>query len=139
MQVRSSGVLGNCSSGVLGSCVSRLANGGLGAGRGAHPANRANRANPPPSDPAPARQVTSQVTYGVRWGADRANRGVVGGETRRSVSRVKHREPVNGHGWPGQHLFEECRSIYIYCSSGVLANRCSGDLAALARTSLERR
>ena len=25
----------------------------------------ANRANPPPSDPAPARQVTFQVTYGV--------------------------------------------------------------------------
>ena len=36
-------------------------------------------ANPPPSDPAPARQVTFQVTYGVRWGANRANWGWVGG------------------------------------------------------------
>ena len=44
--------------------MSRLANGGLG-GQGA---NRANWANPPPSDPAPAHQVTFQVTYGVRWG-----------------------------------------------------------------------
>ena len=56
--------------------MSRLANGGLGGGRGA---NRANRANPPPSDPAPARQVTLQVTYGVRWGANRANWGRAGG------------------------------------------------------------
>ena len=78
--------------------MSRLANGGLG-GRGANRANRANRANPPPSDPAQARQVTFQVTYGVRWGANRANRGV-GGGTRRSVSRVQHRDPVIGHGWP---------------------------------------
>ena len=54
--------------------MSRLANGGLG-GQGVNQANRANRANPPPSDPVPARQVTFQVTYGVRWGADRANRG----------------------------------------------------------------
>ena len=55
--------------------MSRLAKGGLG-GRGANQANRANRANPPPSDPASARQVTFQVTYGVGWGANRANRGV---------------------------------------------------------------
>ena len=75
--------------------------GGGGGGRGANRANRANRANPPPSDPAPARQVTFQVTYGVRWGANRANRGVGGGGgTRRSVSRVQHRDPVIGHGWP---------------------------------------
>ena len=53
---------------------------GPGGGTGANQANRANRANPPPSDPAPARQVTLQVTYGVRWGANRANRGVGGGE-----------------------------------------------------------
>ena len=46
--------------------MSRLANGGLG-GKGT---NRANRANPPPSDPAPACQVTFQVTYGVRWVGD---------------------------------------------------------------------
>ena len=59
--------------------MSRLANGGL-EGTGANRANRANRANPPPSDPAPARQVTFQVTYGVRWGANRANRGVGGGD-----------------------------------------------------------
>ena len=49
---------------------------GPGGGRGA---NRANRANSPPSDPAPAHQVTSQVTYGVRWGANRASRGLGGG------------------------------------------------------------
>ena len=48
-------------------------------GRGANRANRANWANPPPSDPAPARQVTFRVTYGVRWGANRADRGVGGG------------------------------------------------------------
>ena len=65
-------------------------------GRGA---NWANRANPPPSDPAPARQVTFQVTYGVRWGANRATRGW-GGGIRRSVSRVQHGDPVIGHGWP---------------------------------------
>ena len=59
----------------------------------------ANRANPPPSDPAAARKVTFQVTYAVRWGANRADRGM-GGETRRSVSRVQHRDLVNGHGWP---------------------------------------
>ena len=54
--------------------MSRLENGGLG-GQGA------NRANPPPSDPAPARQVTFQVTYGCGAGANRANRrgGGVGG------------------------------------------------------------
>ena len=55
-------------------CVLRPANRGLG-GRGADRANRAKRANPPPSDPAAARQVTFQVTYGVRWGANRANGG----------------------------------------------------------------
>ena len=38
-----------------------------------------NGANAPPSDPVPARQVTFQVTYGVGWGGNRANRGV-GGE-----------------------------------------------------------
>ena len=54
--------------------MSGLAKGGLGGG-GANRANRANRGNPPPSDPAPARQVTFQVTYGVGWGANRANRG----------------------------------------------------------------
>ena len=41
--------------------MSRLANVGLGD-RGANRATWANRANPPPSDPAPARQVTFQVT-----------------------------------------------------------------------------
>ena len=72
-----------------------------GGGRGANQGNRANRANPPPSDPAPARQVTFQVTYGVGWGSNRANRGVGGwGVTRCSVSRVQHRDPVIGHGWP---------------------------------------
>ena len=58
------------------------------------------------------------------------------------MSRVQHRDPVIGHGWPwwpGQLLFEEWRSIHIYCSSGVLVNRSSGVLATLARTSLERR
>ena len=60
--------------------MSRLAWPGGGGGRGANRANRANRADPPPRDPAPARQVTFQVTYGVRWGANRANRGVGGGE-----------------------------------------------------------
>ena len=44
-------------------------------GKGANWANQANKANPTPSDPAPARHVTFQVTYGVRWGANRANRG----------------------------------------------------------------
>ena len=44
--------------------------------RGANRGNRADWANPPPSDPVPARQVTFQVTYGVGWGANRANRGV---------------------------------------------------------------
>ena len=73
---------------------------GPGGGKGANRANRANPANPPPSDPAPAHQVTFQVTYGVRWGANRANRGVGWGGTRRSVSRVQHRDPVIGHGWP---------------------------------------
>ena len=53
--------------------------GGGGGGRGANWANRAHRANPPPSDPALARQVTFQVTYGVRWGANPANRAVGGG------------------------------------------------------------
>ena len=61
---------------------------GGGGGTGANRANRANRANPPPSDPALAHQVTFQVTYGVRWGANRANPG--GGGARRSVSRVQH-------------------------------------------------
>ena len=55
---------------------------GAWGGRGANRANRANRAHPPSSDPAPARQVTFQVTYGLRWGANRANRGVGGGEPR---------------------------------------------------------
>ena len=58
--------------------MSRLAKRGLG-GRGANWANRANWANPPPGDPAPARQVAFQVTCGVGWGANRANRGVGGG------------------------------------------------------------
>ena len=77
--------------------MSHLAKGGMG-GRAANRANRANRANPPPSDAAPARQVTFQVTYGVGWGANRANRGLRG--TRHSVSRVEHRDPVIGQGWP---------------------------------------
>ena len=89
---------GNPEGGVT--CMSRLANGGLGGGREANGANRANRANPPPSDPAPARQVTFQVTCGVRWGANRANPGVGGGGTRRSVSGVQHRDLMIGHGWP---------------------------------------
>ena len=42
--------------------------------------------------------MTFQVTYGVRW---EANRGVGGGgRTRHPVSRVQHRDPVIGHGWP---------------------------------------
>ena len=52
--------------------MSRLANGGLG-GRGA---NRATRANPPPRDPAPARQVIFQVNCVVGRGANPANRGL---------------------------------------------------------------
>ena len=72
---------------------------GPGGGRGAKPANRANRANPPPSDPAPARQVTFQVTYGVRWGANRANRGVGGGNLALLESGPAS-GPVIGHGWP---------------------------------------
>ena len=48
-------------------------------GTGANPANRANRAAPPPSELAPARQVTFHVTYGVGWGANRANPAVGGG------------------------------------------------------------
>ena len=62
--------------------------------RGANRANQANWANPPASDLAPARQVTFQETYGVGWGA---NQGGGGG---RYVSRVQHRNPVIGHGWP---------------------------------------
>ena len=42
----------------------QLAKRGAG-GWGANRANQANWANPPASDPAPARQVTFQVTYGV--------------------------------------------------------------------------
>ena len=42
----------------------RLASGGMG-GQGV---NLGNRANPPPSEPAPPRQVTFQVTYRVQWG-----------------------------------------------------------------------
>ena len=73
----------------------RLANGGLG-GRGANGANRANRANPPPSDPARARQVTFQVTYGMRWGANRANRGVGGGDP-----ALRESGPASGpFDWP---------------------------------------
>ena len=80
-------------------------------GRRANLANRANRADPPPSNPAPARQVTLQVTYGVGWGANRANRRVGG---------VEHRDLVIGHGSPweqGQLLFEEWQSIHFCCSS----------------------
>ena len=41
--------------------------------------------------------MTFQVTYGVRWGANQANRRVGGGGgTRRSVSRVQHQDPVIG-------------------------------------------
>ena len=58
--------------------MSRPAKGGLGDS-GANQANRASRGNPLPSDPAPAHQVTFQVTYGVGCGANRANRGVGGG------------------------------------------------------------
>ena len=53
-------------------CMSRLVKGGMG-GRGS------DRANPPLSDAAPARQVTFQVTYGVGWGANRATREMGGG------------------------------------------------------------
>ena len=73
----------------------RPANGGLGR-RGADRANRAKQADPPPSDPSAARQVTFQVTYGVRWGANPGG----GGGGRRSVCRVLRRDPVIGHGWP---------------------------------------
>ena len=118
-------------------CVSRRAKGGVGC-RGGNWANRANGANPPPSDPAPARQVTFQVTYGVGWGANRANRGR--GGRRRSMSRVEHCDLVVGHGRPwklGQLVFEEWRSINIYRSSVVVAKRSSDVLAGLTRASLE--
>ena len=55
--------------------MSPLAKGGLG-GQEANRANQVNQANPRPSDPAPARQVTFQLSYGVGWGANRANRGL---------------------------------------------------------------
>ena len=74
--------------------MSRLAKGGWGA-------NRANRANPPPSDLAPARQVTLQVTYGVGvggGGANRANREMGGDPAPRESG------PASGCGarfrWP---------------------------------------
>ena len=60
-------------------CVSRLVKGGPGGTR-ANGANRANQANPPPSHLAPARRVTFQVTYGMGWGGNRANRRVGGGD-----------------------------------------------------------
>ena len=73
--------------------MSPLAKGGWGT-------IRANRANPPPSDPASACQVTLQVTYGVGLGggANRANRGVWGGGALESW--IRHWDPVIGHGWP---------------------------------------
>ena len=46
--------------------------------KGDNRGNRGNRADPPPSDPAPACQVTFQVTYGVGCAANRANGGVGG-------------------------------------------------------------
>ena len=52
---------------------------GPGGGRGANRANWVNQATPPPSDLATARQVAFQMTYGVRWGANRTNRGSGGG------------------------------------------------------------
>ena len=69
-----------------------LANGVLGA-------NRANWANPPSTDPAPAHQVTFQVTYWGGWGgggANQAKRGVgaEGGGGWCSVSWVQHRDPL---------------------------------------------
>ena len=42
--------------------------------------------------------MTLEVTYGVGWGANRANGG--GGGTRRSVSRVRDRDSLIGHAWP---------------------------------------
>ena len=56
-----------------------LANGGLGGGTGAKRPHGANQADQPPSDPARASPVSFKVNYGVRWGANRANRGVMGG------------------------------------------------------------
>ena len=67
-----------------------------GRGRWPNRANRANLANPPPSDPAPARRVTFQVTYGVWWGANRANRGVGGGDP-----ALRESHPASGPcDWP---------------------------------------
>ena len=45
-------------------CVATREGGGV--RYGANGGNRANRANPPPSDLAPPRQVTFRVNYGVR-------------------------------------------------------------------------
>ena len=54
-------------------------------------ANGAHWANTPPSDPAPARQLTSQATYGGGL-ANRANKGVGsgggGGQIRGERSRL---------------------------------------------------
>ena len=62
----------------------------------------ANWANPPPSDLAPARQVTFPVTYVVGCLANRANQGVVWGAGGGGALRdsVEHHHPVIGHGWP---------------------------------------
>ena len=68
---------------------------GPGGSKGANRANQANRANPPPSDPAPACQVTFQVTYGVRWGANRANRR--GGGTRHRGGVATGHTPTPPH------------------------------------------
>ena len=72
---------------------------GPGGGRGANWANRADRANPPPSDPAPAHQVTFQVTYGVRWGLTALIGGWGGGGDPALRESGQHRDPVIGHGW----------------------------------------
>ena len=52
---------------------------GPGGAEGANRASRAPQAHPPPTDQAPARQVTFQVTYGVRWGLNGLTGGWGGG------------------------------------------------------------
>ena len=84
--------------------MSRLAKGGLGD-RGA---NRANRTNPPPSDPAPAHQVTFQVTYGVGWGANRANRGGGGGGNLALRESGRAARPCD---WPGLAMVAGAASL----------------------------
>ena len=73
-----------------GACVSQLTKGGLG-GSGPNWAKRANRAKAPLSEPAPARQMTFEVTYGV----GQELTGLRGGG---SVCRVEHRDHVIRRG-----------------------------------------